>query len=146
MHKASADSRNKLKRTLSPLTRCPQQDRVHANQRFFSSPLGCTTALVPPCSSRSVLHDRFLEQCLVRVHLTNATRANGEVLRSSQTRQTDGANRPTGRRQAAAETHSGISECRGDGERIGQPKCGRHSPRRPTFTTAVEPGARRTRP
>src|ERR1035438_10217530 len=42
--------------------------------------------------------------------------------------------------------HPGIQECQGDGERIGQPKRGGHSPRRPTFATAVEPCARRTRP
>src|ERR1019366_8870616 len=33
-----------------------------------------------------------------------------------------------------------------DGEWTGQPKRGGHSPRRPTFATAVEPCARRTRP
>ena len=35
--------------------------------------------------------------------------------------------RQTGRGQAAAETHPGILECWGDGERVGQPKRGRDS-------------------
>ena len=55
---------------------------------------------------------------------------SGEILRSSQPRQTDGPDCATGRRPAAAETHSGILECRGDGERAGQSKRGRDSARR----------------
>jgi RNA-directed DNA polymerase len=42
----------------------------------------------------------------------------------------------TGRGQAAAETHPGILECRGDGERVGQPERRRDSARRSPFATA----------
>src|SRR5438309_548900 len=70
----------------------------------------------------------------------------GEVFRSSQSRQTDGSDRKTSRGQTAVETRPGILECWGDGERTGQPKRGRHSPRRSTFPAAVQPHARRTRP
>ena len=70
----------------------------------------------------------------------------GEILRSSQSRQTDGADRQTGRGQAAVETHPGILECRGDGERVGQSERGRDSARRTTFAPAEQPRARRTRP
>ena len=55
---------------------------------------------------------------------------------SSQSRQTDGSYRQAGRGQAAAETHPGILECRGYGERVGQPKRGRDSTRRSAFATA----------
>ena len=51
-------------------------------------------------------------------------------------RQTDGSDRQTSRGQAAAETHPGILECWGDGERVGQPERGRDSARRSTFATA----------
>ena len=51
------------------------------------------------------------------------------VLRSSQSRQIDGSDRQTGRGQAAVETHPGILECRGDGERVGRPERGRDSAR-----------------
>ena len=57
-----------------------------------------------------------------------------QIFRSSQSRQTDGSNRKTSRGQAAVETHPGIPECWGDGERTGQPKRGRHSPRRPNHS------------
>src|SRR5205807_323405 len=60
----------------------------------------------------------------------------GKILRSSQSRQTDGPNCQTDRGQAAVEAHPGISECRGDGERTGQSECGRHSARRTAFATA----------
>jgi RNA-directed DNA polymerase len=53
-----------------------------------------------------------------------------------QPRQIDGSDRQTGRGQAAAETHPGILECWGDGERVGQPERGRDSARRSTFATA----------
>ena len=70
----------------------------------------------------------------------------GEIFRSGQSRQTDGSDRQTGRGQAAAENNPGILECRGDGERVGQPERGRDSARRSTFATAEQPRARRTRP
>ncbi len=54
----------------------------------------------------------------------------GEILRSSQPRQTDGADRETDRGQTAVETHSGVPKRRGDGKRISQSKRGRHSARR----------------
>jgi PrtD family type I secretion system ABC transporter len=38
--------------------------------------------------------------------------------------------------ERGTETHPGIPECRGDGERAGQPKRGRDSARRPAFATA----------
>jgi hypothetical protein len=55
---------------------------------------------------------------------------------SGQSRQTDRSDRQTGRGQAAAEAHPGIPECRGDGERVGQPERGRDSTRRSAFATA----------
>jgi two-component system, OmpR family, alkaline phosphatase synthesis response regulator PhoP len=66
--------------------------------------------------------------------------------RTSQSRQTDGSDRKTSRGQTAVETHPGIPECWGDGERTGQPERGRHSTRRSTFSAVVQPRARRTRP
>src|SRR5215469_3495627 len=60
----------------------------------------------------------------------------GEILRSSQSRQTDGPDRQTRRGQAAAEAHPGISQRRGDGEWIGQSERGRNSARRTAFATA----------
>jgi RNA-directed DNA polymerase len=39
-----------------------------------------------------------------------------------------------------------VEECRGDGERVGQPERGRDSARWSTFATAQQPRARRTRP
>jgi hypothetical protein len=38
--------------------------------------------------------------------------------------------------KAVVEAHSGIPECRGDGERTGQPERGRNSARRTSFATA----------
>src|SRR5271169_1212965 len=61
---------------------------------------------------------------------------SGKILRSSQSRQTDGPNRQARRGQTAVEAHPGISECRGDGERTGQPQRGRNSARRSAFATA----------
>src|SRR5580693_4339614 len=45
---------------------------------------------------------------------------SGKILRSSQSRQTDGPSRQARRGQAAVEAHPGIPQCRGDGERTGQ--------------------------
>src|SRR5258708_13428192 len=59
----------------------------------------------------------------------------GKILRSSQSRQTDGPNCQTDRGQPAVEAHPGISECRGDGERPGQSERGRNSARRTAFAT-----------
>src|ERR1700687_1084731 len=59
---------------------------------------------------------------------------------------TDGSDRQTGRGQAAVEAHSGILECRSDGERVGQPERGGDPTRGTTFATAQQPRARRTRP
>src|SRR5262249_61322486 len=47
-----------------------------------------------------------------------------------------GPDRQPHRRQAAAETPPGIPECRGDGERTGQPERGRDPARRTAFATA----------
>src|SRR6266478_4299929 len=60
----------------------------------------------------------------------------GKIFRSSQSSQTDGPNRQARRGQTAVEAHPGIPECRGDGERTGQPQRGRNSARRSAFTTA----------
>src|SRR5207237_8202829 len=60
----------------------------------------------------------------------------GEIFRSSQSRQIDGADRETCRGQAAVKTHPGVLERRGDGERVSQSKRGRDSARGPTFATA----------
>src|SRR6267143_1561046 len=60
----------------------------------------------------------------------------GKVFRSSQSRQTGGPDRQARRGQAAVEARPGIPECRGDGERTGQPQRGRNSARRPSFATA----------
>ncbi len=64
----------------------------------------------------------------------------------SQSRQTDGPDRQAHRGQAAVEAHPGIPECRGDGERAGQPERGRDSARRTAFATVEQPRTRRTRP
>ena len=58
-----------------------------------------------------------------------------KILRSGQSRRADGPDRQTHRRQAAAETHRGVSECRGDRERTSQPERGRNSTRRTSFVT-----------
>src|SRR6516165_7152374 len=60
----------------------------------------------------------------------------GKILRSSQSRQTDGPNCQARRGQAAAEAHPGLPECRGDGEWTGQPERGRDPARRSAFATA----------
>src|SRR5216683_137032 len=59
-----------------------------------------------------------------------------KIFRSSQSRQADGPNRQARRGQAAVEAYPGIPECRGDGERTGQPQRGRNSARRSAFATA----------
>jgi RNA-directed DNA polymerase len=56
--------------------------------------------------------------------------------RSGQSRQTDEPDRQAHRGQTAVEAHPGILECRGDGERAGQPERGRNSARRSAFATA----------
>src|SRR6266852_3538132 len=93
--------------------------------------------------------DRFLQQAVMQVlqrqwDPTFSDHSYG--FRPSQSRQTDGSNRKAGRGQAAAETHPGIPERRGDGERAGQPQRGRDSARGATFASAQQPRARRTRP
>src|SRR4029453_3185455 len=70
----------------------------------------------------------------------------GEILRSSSSRQIDGTDRQTSRRQAAVEAHPGVLERRGDGERVGQSQRGRDPARRPSFAPAQQSRARRTRP
>src|SRR6516162_4967526 len=70
----------------------------------------------------------------------------GEILRSSQSRPTDGSDRQTDRGPAAVEAHPGILKCRGDGERVGQPERGGDPARRSAFATAQQPRTRRTRP
>src|SRR6266487_236634 len=55
---------------------------------------------------------------------------------------TDGADCQTRRGQAAVETHPGIPECRGDGERARQSKRGRDPARRSAFATAEQRRAR----
>src|ERR1039458_6542391 len=87
--------------------------------------------------------DLDLEQFFDRV---NHGRLIGEIVRSGQSRQTDGSDRQAGRGQAAVEAHPGILECRGDGERVGQPERGRDSTRRSSFATAQQPRAQRIRP
>jgi hypothetical protein len=66
----------------------------------------------------------------------------GEIFRPGFARQTDGAGRQARGRQAAAETHPGVLECWGDGERVGQPKRGRDPTGRSTFATAQQSRAR----
>src|SRR2546430_7822470 len=53
-----------------------------------------------------------------------------------------GPDRQARRGQTAAETHPGIPECRGDGERAGQPERGRDSARGSSFATAKQSPAR----
>ena len=79
-----------------------------------------------------------------RLRLGGRSRS-GEILRSSQPRQTDGPHRATGRGPAAAEAHSGVPERRGDGERAGRPQRGRDAARRSVVTPAQQPRARRSR-
>jgi hypothetical protein len=59
---------------------------------------------------------------------------------------TDGSDCQTDTGQTAIETHPGVSERWGDGERTGEPQCGRDSTRRTSFALAQQPCARRTRP
>ncbi len=61
----------------------------------------------------------------------------GEVLRPGQPRHADGPRRQAGGRQATAQTHSGVPERRGDGERAGESVGRRDAARRPSFAAAV---------
>src|SRR5882672_2078675 len=61
---------------------------------------------------------------------------SGEMFRSSQPRQTHGADRQTGTGQAAVEAHPGNIERRGDGERAGDTERGGDAARRPAFAVA----------
>src|ERR1700751_5797031 len=63
--------------------------------------------------------------------------------RVNHDRQTDGPNCQTRRGQAAVEAHPGIPECRGDGERTGQPERGRNSARRTDYSPYAKGNLRR---
>src|SRR5262245_19184970 len=58
---------------------------------------------------------------------------------------TDGARRGTGRRQARAQTHPGVSQRRGNGGRFGPSGERRHATGRPAFAPLKQPRARRSR-
>ncbi len=68
----------------------------------------------------------MMEEIVERENLKEALRR----VKVSQSRQTDGSDRQALRGQAAAETHPGVLECRGDGKRADQPKRRRNSSRR----------------
>ena len=63
---------------------------------------------------------------------------SGEILRPGQPRHPDGSRGQARDRQAAAPTHPGVSERRGDGGRLGQSDGGRDAARRSAVALAFE--------
>src|SRR5262249_49685 len=80
--------------------------------------------------------DRFIQQAVMQVLQRRWDRTFSPLEKFFDRVNHDkliGPDRQPGRGQAAVETHPGILECRGNGERVGQPERGRNSARRSSF-------------